>query len=113
MVLYTNLLVFQVKICTTKCFFTLLYRNPSVDNNSAYTVNEFTTEFSKTLDNIEGKIHTSILSLVIQLAKNRSRWDDVSDYSEVSIVNITSCHGLHEIINQPTCIDLISVLIQI
>ena len=95
-------LVFQVKIGRKKCFFTCLYRNPSNENNLRDKVDEFTNELNNTLDNIKGK--TPYVNLVIGdfNAKNIAWWGDTTDYPDESISNITSLHGLHEIINQPT-----------
>ena len=42
-------LVFQVKVGTKKCFFTCIYRNPSIDNNSKNNVDEFGSELNATI----------------------------------------------------------------
>ena len=109
-------LVLQVKVGSKKCFFTCIYRNPSSENNSKNTVDEFANELDTTLDNIKGK--NSYINFVIGdlNAKNTVWWGDTTDYPGEVIADKTSLHGLHELINQPThfypgkrpsCIDLI------
>ena len=40
---------------TKKCFFTCIYRNPSIENNSSEKIDQFSTELGNTLNNINGK----------------------------------------------------------
>ena len=73
-------LVFQVKIGTTKCFFTCIYRNPSSENNTKDKVDEFSNELEKTLNNIKGK-NPFINFVVGDLnAKNTAWWGETTDY---------------------------------
>ena len=85
-----------------KCFFTCLYRNPSIENNTKEIIDEFSDELNNTLDNIKGK--NPYINLVVGdfNAKNTTWWGDTTDYPGERISDITNLHGLHEIINQPT-----------
>ena len=96
--------------------YSLVYRNPSAENNSKLKIDEFANELYTTLENVKGK--NPYINFVIGdlNAKNTVWWGDITDYSGESISNITELHGLRQIINQPThfypgknpsCIDLI------
>jgi len=97
-------------------FFTCIYRNPSSENNLHDKINEFGVNLHNTLENIKGK--NPYVNIVIGdfNAKNTIWWGDISDYPGEVISDVTTSHGLHEIISQPThfypgktpsCIDLI------
>ena len=111
--LFEECIVFDLIISNKLCSFVALYRSPSQSQDDFAT---FSDNFEMALDLVPKKNPFSIVVLGDFNAK-LSQWHDKdSTTSEgISIENITSQFGLHQIINEPihilenssSCIDLI------
>ena len=106
-------IVFDLIISNKLCSFVALYRAPSQSQEDFAT---FSVNFEMTLDLLSKK-NPFLLVVLGDFNVKLSQWHDkVSSTSEgISVENITSQFGLHQIINEPThilensslCIDLV------
>ena len=114
--LWEECIAFDLIISNKLCSFVAVYRSPSQSQDDFAT---FSDNFEMTLDLVSKK--NSFLIVVLgDFNAKLSQWHDKdSSTSEgISIENITSQFGLHQIINEPThilensssCIDLIFTL---
>ena len=89
------------------------YRSPNQNNNE---FNEFLTNFERLLNHVK-QLKSSFLVILGDFNARSKSWysDDITTYEGSNIDSLTTIHGLHQLISQPThllptsstCIDLI------
>ena len=91
----------------------ITYRSPNQNNNE---FNEFLTNFERLLNNVK-QLKSSFLVILGGFNAQAKSWysDDITTYEGSNIDSLTTTHGLHQLMYQPThllptsstCIDLI------
>ena len=103
-------ITFGLILSNKLCSFVALYRSPSQSQDDFAT---FSDNFEMTLDLVSKKNPYLLVVLGDFNAKLKQWYDKDSSTSEgISIENITSQFGLHQIINEPTLRNLICQLNQ-
>ena len=106
-------LLCRISIQNQTGYLVVTYRSPNQNNNE---FNEFLTNFERLLNHVK-QLKSSFLVILGDFNARSKSWysDDITTYEGSNIDSLTTTHGLHQLISQPThllptsstCIDLI------
>ena len=110
---FPQCLLCRISIQNQTGYLVVTYRSPNQNNNE---FNEFLTNFERLLSHVKQLKSSFLVKLGDFNARSKS-WcsDDITTYEGSNIDPLTTTHGLHQLISQPThllptsstCIDLI------
>ena len=110
---FPQCLLCRISIQNQTGYLVVTYRSPNQNNNE---FNEFLTNFERLLNHVK-QLKSSFLVILGDFNARSKSWcsDDITTYEGSKIDSLTTTHGLHQLISQPThllptsftCIDLI------
>ena len=110
---FPQCLLCRISLKNQTGYLVVSYSSPNQNNNE---FNEFLTNFERLLNHVK-QLKSSFLVILGDFNARSKSWysDDITTYEGSNIDSLTTTHGLHQLISQPThllptsstCIDLI------